>query len=207
MTEEHTEKEEFKYSDGEAWEKLQRDGKCGEFQNNGRRCTNAITEWFILDEDRQDGPRVGACGMHVQNVASRVRQLREQVYGNRLDKYFEAEGWRIARAFDTMGLKIRRQGGGWRTHTFKFILENPAEFLDQLGQLGIPEKFGFDIDAEECGAKNPDRHSVDLCRLYKGHEGLHNDFSSGYKWAEPEPEPEPEPVKEVEAVQNGQTFT
>jgi hypothetical protein len=209
MTEEQTEQEEFRFTDGDAWEALQRENKCGEFQNNGRRCTNTITEWFVLDEDRPDtSPKVGSCGMHLQIVASRIRQFKDRVYENRLDQYFEDEGWRIARAFDAMGLKIQRQGGGWRRSNFVFVLKNPAEFMDQLGQIGLPERMGIDINRPECGAKNPQRHLIESCRLYLGHEGMHHDLSAGSKWEEPEPEPEPEPpVNEAKETSNGQTFT
>ncbi len=198
MTAEEPERDEFRFTIDEGWELLQADSKCGERQNNGKRCTNPVTEWFVLDEDRPDGPKVGSCGMHLQDVARRVAQVRQGVYSRRLEGYALDESWRIARALKEIGFRLEVKTG-YRSEGMKFTLLNPGEFLHQLGELGFLEKVQIDLNAPVCGAKSPS-YRGEHCRRYKDHTDNHDDYQ-GFTWKEPEPEPEPEPVKpQVEDV-------
>lgn len=195
MTDEHDAliKKDYSGWDEKIWE-VQAKGICGERQNNGKRCTNKITEWFNLDPDRPGAILVGACGVHVKDVGPRVKRHIEDRSNRSLEKWEEAETYRIARAFKALGFQMKLNLG-YRSKTPTFSIENPGQFIATLESLGVPERLGLDLNLEECGVHHP-QYDYRFCREAKGHEDDHDDWYH-YKWKDPEPVvPEPEVVSE-----------
>lgn len=188
---------EFVYTIEEDFLKLQKAGKCGELQENGKRCQSPVLEWLVLDPDKPatEVNRIGACGTHVRQVGPRLKDLQRNVYDRRIRDYTLDEGRRIIRSLKLLGFKlVTTDNYGKLTTRF----ENPAEFLYTLGELGILDKLGVDIEAPRCQSIGKRYGSDRQCMEADGHleRGIrHNDWGDFF-WDEPKPEPEPEPKPE-----------
>lgn len=194
--------QEFEYPEAtyEAWRNLQAKGKCGEVQNNGARCNSAISEWFDLDPDRPHpvGDRVGSCRMHAKVVGPRITKLQTFVLGMRTVQFMRHENYRMVRALHAVGIKVEIEERGYRDDVnIRLILENPAEFLKAISDLGLAEKIGLDLqNVLRCESKTQGRKTYSggetwyQCMEYQGHYpgSKHTDWEH-HSWDDPKPEP------------------
>jgi hypothetical protein len=205
--EDQDDKEEMVFTFDLGFIQAQEQGKCGEVQGNGARCASTIREWIDLDPDRPwpNGPRVGACGTHIADVARRAINLRDNTFSRRADAYVVDENIRIARTLRKAGVEV--YPGTARRPEFRLL--NPGEFLHTLEKLGVLEQFGLSLDEPQCPAVKVhawDERRNFRCQEAQDHYGMHDNWD-GTTWEdEVMPEPEPTPVLEA-APDEGAQFS
>jgi hypothetical protein len=123
--------------DTERFLKLQTDGKCGNRQNNGKRCTNPIVEYFEVDPDRPGRYKIGACGVHLKDVQRDLARVQKDRWQRSLRDY---EAWQRRRymfALNRAGIYVKFEGYRQESMT----IEAPGDLAARLLRLGVIDNF------------------------------------------------------------------